>query len=214
MSIFKIAFLLDKSNNWLEKDTKKFVYLYRGKKSFYKIFYDYRKIKNFDIVIVLGNTKIIADDLLRKNKLNVTIHESNLPKNRGFSPIQYQILSNKNLIKFCLIELVKKVDAGDILCEINLKLNGDELYDEIRNLQSKTTFKLINKFLKKYPNFKRKKQKGKSNFLKKRNTNDSKLDISKSIKENFNLLRINNNKDWPTFFNYKGKRYVLKIYKK
>ena len=214
MKIFKIAFLLDKSNNWLESDTKSFIKNYKKIKYLFKIFYDYKKIKKFDIVILLGFTKIIDSKLLKKNKLNITIHESSLPRNKGFSPIQYQILENKNIIDICLIELKNKVDSGDILKKSKIYFKGNELYDEIRLIQSKKTFQLISKFLNDFPNFNRKKQIGKSNFLKKRYPRDSKLNIHKTIKENFNLLRVNNNNEWPSFFEYRKSKYIIKIYKK
>ena len=213
MKIYKIAFLLDKSNNWLEKDTKDFIKFYKKKYSF-KIFYEYKKIKKFDIVICLGNTTILKSKLLNNNKLNITVHESNLPKDKGFSPVQYQIIKDKNIIHICLIELDKKVDSGDILESSKIFFKGNELYDEIRNLQSKKTFQLIKKFVDKYPNFKRKKQIGKSNFLKRRYPKDSELNINKTIKENFNLLRISNNKEWPSFFKFRGTTYIIKLYKK
>ena len=64
-----------------------------------------------------------------------------------------------------------------------------------------------------YPNYKRQKQIGEETFYPKRAKKDSELDISKSIEENFNLLRIGNNEDWPSFFHYRGKKYILKIFK-
>ena len=214
MKIFKIAFLLDKSNNWLKKDTENFIKNYKKTKYLFKIFYDYKKIKKFDVVILLGFTKIINAKLLNKNKLNITVHESSLPKNKGFSPLQYQILKNKNIIDVCLIELKNKVDSGDILETSKIYFKGNELYDEIRYLQSKKTFQIITKFLKKYPSLTRKKQTGKSNFLKKRFPKDSELNINKTIRENFNLMRINNNNEWPSFFYYRENKYILKIFKK
>ena len=39
----------------------------------------------------------------------------------------------------------------------------------------------------------------------------SHLDLS-AIKDNFNLLRIGNNEAWPSFFIYKGNKYIIKIY--
>ena len=73
--------------------------------------------------------------------------------------------------------------------------------------------KIIKKFLKEYPNIKSKKQTGKSTFFKKRNKLSSEINILKSIKSQFNLLRIVNNEKWPAFFKYKGKKFYLKIYK-
>ena len=72
---------------------------------------------------------------------------------------------------------------------------------------------MIKKFMKIYPKFKTIKQKGRSNFLRKRSKKDSELNINKSIKEQFNLMRIANNEEWPLFFKYKNKTYFLKITK-
>jgi len=214
MNKIKVAFLLDKSNNWLETDTKDFIKNLKKSKYQFKIYFRYKDIRNYAIVILLGYTKIIKSDLLINNKINLTVHESNLPENRGFSPIQYQILNKKNTITTCLIRLRKEVDSGEIYEKSKIKFHGGELYDEIRTKQSKNTFNLVSNFLKKYPkNRKTLQKKGKSNFLKKRKPKDSELNICKSIKDNFNVLRISNNDSWPAFFNYKNRKYIIKIFR-
>jgi methionyl-tRNA formyltransferase len=214
MKKIKVAILLDKSNNWIESDAKHFVKNIKNSRFKFKFFYEYKKIKNYSIVFLLGFTKIIKSELLKRNSLNLTVHESDLPKNKGFAPIQYQILNNQNIIKTCLIGLSDRVDSGEIYEKSTIKFKGTELYDEIRNKQSSNTFYLISRFLKKYPKNYKIKQKGKSNFLKKRHPHDSELNINKSIKDNFNLLRISNNKSWPAFFIYKGQKFVINIFKK
>lgn len=213
MKKIKVAILIDKSNNWIEKYAQNFVKKFKTSRFKFKFFYNYKNIKKYSIVFVLGYTKIIEPKLLKNNILNLTVHESDLPKNKGFSPIQYQILNNQNSIKTCLIDLSDKVDSGEIYAKKTIKFDGTELYDEIRKKQSANTFYLISSFLRNYPIINRIKQKGKSNFLKKRYPRDSKLDINKSIKKNFNILRISNNKLWPAFFIYKGKKFILNIFK-
>ena len=42
---------------------------------------------------------------------------------------------------------------------------------------------------------------------------DTYLDTNKTIKEQFNLLRISDNKRYPARFKIEGKDYILKIYK-
>ena len=95
----------------------------------------------------------------------------------------------------------------------NIIFNGSELYDEIRYKQFKITEKLIFDFIKKYPKIKLNAQKGKETFFKRRDKNDSELNINQTIKSQFNLLRINNNEKWPTFFKIKNNKYILKVYK-
>ena len=86
---------------------------------------------------------------------------------------------------------------------------GYELNNDIRKIQGETTLYLVKNFLKDYPKNKLKKisQKGKSTYFKRRNLNDSQLDINKSIKSQFNLLRIVDNEKYPAFFKYKSKKY-------
>ena len=57
-------------------------------------------------------------------------------------------LENKKNIVFSMININNKIDSGPIAMTGKLKLSGLELYDEIRFLQAKKTFEMIEKFLK------------------------------------------------------------------
>jgi hypothetical protein len=57
------------------------------------------------------------------------------------------------------------------------------------------------------------KQAGEPTTYPRRRAFDSRLDSEKSIAEQFDLLRIVNNDDYPAFFELNGKRYVLRIEK-
>ena len=134
-----------------------------------------------------------------------------LPEGRGFAPVQWQILEGKADIPVCLLEISDKVDAGNIFDKLILSLDGTELYEEIRKKQAMITFELIARFLESYPNFNFQTQKGKPTFYRRRNPSDSQLDLDKTIRDQFNLLRICNNEDWPAFFELGGVRYKIKI---
>ena len=92
-----------------------------------------------------------------------------------------------------------------------LSLDGSELYSEIRKKQAMITFELILRFLERYPNVNFEVQQGKPTFYRRRNPSDSQLDLDKTIRDQFNLLRICNNKDWPAYFEFHGVRYTIKI---
>ena len=208
---FKVAFLFDKNNDWIFNFYKKYnLYL----DNFLILdFFDYEEIEDFDIVFILGYTRILPTQFLQKNRLNLVVHESDLPKGKGFSPIQWQLLEGKSEIKITLIEATSEVDSGDIFLQKNLIFQGTELYEEIREIQAKGTFSIIYEFLENYPNIKPKKQVGTESFYPRRTKDDGELDISKTIEENFNLMRIGNNQSWPSFFYYKGNKFIIKIYK-
>ena len=209
---FTVTFLLDKSNLWFEKKLKNFDFRLNNKYIF-KISKNPNTIKNQNIVFPLSYTKILPKIFLEKNELVLVSHTSKLPKDKGFAPLQYQILRNKSKIYKSLIKATEKIDAGPIYFQKSFKLNGKELCDELRDIQGIQRLKIIKKFLIKYPNIKPKKQKGKGNFNKRRYSKDSQLDINKTIKQQFNHLRINDNERYPSFFYYKGQKFVVKIFK-
>ena len=208
----KVAYLLDNTNDWIKKYIKKSQLLNKSKKFYSKMFTNYKNIKNYDIVFVLGYTRILSPIFLKKNKLNLVVHASNLPRGKGFSPIQWQILKNKKRISFCLFKAEKKLDSGEIYEKHSLLFKGTELYDRIRYMQAKATIQIISSFLKKYPKLVSRKQKGQSTFYRRRTYKDSKLNINKSIKKLFNQMRIANNQDWPAYFIYRKKKYIIKIF--
>ena len=72
---------------------------------------------------------------------------------------------------------------------------------------------LIEKYILSYPNIKGKEQQGKSTFYKRRTPKDSELNINKSIDEQFNLLRIVDNHNYPAYFIKNNVKYILKIEK-
>lgn len=209
---YKVTFLLDKSNLWIEKKLRNFDFKLNTKYIF-KISKNQNNISNQDIVFPLSYTKILPEIFLKKNKLVLIAHPSKLPKDMGFAPLQYQILKNKKNFYMTIIGASKKVDTGPIYFQKSFKLKGTELSDEIRDIQGNQVLKIIKKLLIKYPNIKSKKQVGKSNFNKRRYPKDSQLNINKTIKEQFNHLRINDNKLYPSYFIFKDCKYIIKIFK-
>ena len=56
-------------------------------------------------------------------------------------------------------------------------------------------------------------QKQIGNYTKKKYPSDSELNINFSIKKLFNQMRIANNDEWPSFFYFKNKKFIIKIFK-
>ena len=166
-----------------------------------------------DICFYLSYGKIVEKKILKKFKNNLVIHASDLPKGKGWSPLTWQIIEGKNTIPVSLIEADEKVDSGVIYKQKWYKLNGYELLPQLRSIQSKINNELCIWFVKNYPNclLKARKQLGKSTIYNRRYAHDSKLDINLSIKDQFNLLRVVDNKDYPAYFELGGNIYNLKI---
>lgn len=181
----------------------------------YHVNYIYNKedITEGDIACFLSCERIIPNEYLKLNKHNLVVHESDLPKGKGWSPLTWLILEGKNRIPITLIEANEKIDSGDIYFKDYIELNGSELLGEIKHLQGMKTNELILKFIEQYPNISKLKQEGEETFYRKRTKDDSCLDINKTIEEQFNLLRVVDNQRYPAFFFKNGEKYFIKIYK-
>lgn len=167
---------------------------------------------SYDIVFILSYHRIIEKKYLDKNKHNIVIHASELPKGKGWAPMFWQILEGKSKIIFSMFEASLGVDDGDIYMKDILNLTGYELNQELRYKQANLIIEMCLKFYISYNQYKvTSKQEGYESFYEKRTLKDSELDINKSIDTQFNLLRIVDNEDYPAFFEKDGKKYILKI---
>lgn len=168
-----------------------------------------------DFAFYLGCGQVIPPEILKKNKHNLVIHESDLPKGRGWSPLTWQILEGKNQIPIVLFEAMAKVDSGPVYMKRELKFKDGELIGEIRKQQAEVTFDMCLAFLEKYPSILKEAQvqDGKESFYRRRSSEDSRLDLDKTIQAQFNLLRVVDNKRYPAFFELNGERYVVTIEK-
>ena len=213
----KIQILIN-DNSWAlnyRKDLKK--KLKRFSKKIFITNNHKKLISNYDVNIIFSYFKIIEKKFLQRSKFNLIPHESDLPKGRGMSPLSWQLLENKNLITFSLLEASQKMDAGKVYYKKKVAVKKDILFDEIKHLQYLQNINLVIKFLNYLNKYKKapksKVQSGKPIFYRLRQKKDSKLNISKSIKSQFNLMRISDFKNYPSFFILNNKKYIIKIFK-
>jgi len=174
---------------------------------------NHEEVNEGDVCFFLGCTKIANATLLEKNKHNLVVHESSLPLGKGFAPVAWQILENKKNISVCLIEAADDVDSGDIWLTDVIELDGTELSNEWRKKQGEISISLALSFVYKYESLKVQKQEGNSSFYRRRNSEDSEISADSSLAEQFNLLRVVDNENYPAFFYHKGQKYILKITK-
>jgi len=212
MKKYKISILIDKANSWPHPYVKKLAVKLSARNHIVNIFNTYTKLKKADFLFIVGYTKKIPPEYLKLHKHNLIVHESGLPQGRGFAPLFWQVLEGKNKIPIVLFDATAKIDAGPVFMKDKIILSEGELNNAIRDKQGKKTVELLTKFVDNYEALKSKAQKGKSSFYRRRTKKDSRLDINKTIAEQFNLLRIVDNECYPAFFNYKGHTYILKIY--
>lgn len=169
-----------------------------------------------DLVFYLGCGQVVSPAILQRNSHNLVVHESSLPKGKGWSPLTWQILEGLNDIPITLFEATEHVDSGVIYMRDIMHFKGTELVNELRDVQARTSIRMCHEFLKRYPNIVVQgiKQQGESTYYARRRPEDSRLDPDKTLREQFNLLRVVDNEWYPAFFELAGERYILKIEKK
>ena len=64
--MIKVAFLFDKKNNWISNYVPESIFKLESFKFYF--FFDPTKIKSFEIVFVLGYTKILDESFINNNK--------------------------------------------------------------------------------------------------------------------------------------------------
>lgn len=110
-----------------------------------------QKIINFnpDLVLFYGWSWIIEEDLLVRFKC-LMLHPSPLPKYRGGSPIQNQIISGEVKSKVSIFIMNNAMDAGDLVGQSNYSLEGslDSIFERIISRGTALTLDIIDNGLK------------------------------------------------------------------
>lgn len=215
MSVFdKVCIVTDK-NSWFLQYGKELVQQIVDKCEIEALFFtNHRKLpSDTEVVFLLSYFSIVSKKFIKKFKHVLVVHESDLPKGKGWAPFFWQIIEGKNEIPVVLFEASQDIDSGPVWLKDSIKLEGHELHDELRLKQAETTKRLCINFLNNYSKIRPKAQVGQESNYSKRSLEDSNLDPNKTIHEQFDLLRTVNNKEFPAYFEFNGHKYVLRIYK-
>ena len=177
--------------------------------------HDKQDLRPGDFCFYLSCGQIIPAGILSQYRHNLVVHESDLPKGKGWSPLSWQILEGKNKIPVTLFEAAMKVDSGRIYVQEWLEFEGHELIDELRTAQAGATRNLCKRFVSEYPGIltKAHEQVGEESFYPRRKRADSRLNTNQSIVGQFTLLRIVDNERYPAFFENEGHEYMITIRK-
>jgi methionyl-tRNA formyltransferase len=209
----KIQILTDKKS-WFYKNQDKVPAKFKKLTKKKLISNHYNLKKNYDLTFIISYYKIIPKKFLSYSKYNLVIHESDLPNGRGMSPLYWQILEGKKKIVFTLFECSEKMDEGKYYIKKTFYFEPTLLYEEIKEKQLKSAFKMIELFIERYSkkkNIKSFNQKGKVSYFSRIPSSLSELNVNKSIKSQINIIRTRDNKNFPSYFIYKKRKYTIKI---
>ena len=195
-------------NTWLIKWVEKYqnnhqISLVRSK----------HELNGGDILFLISCSALIAKQDREKFNKTLVIHASDLPKGRGWSPHIWEIIHGANEITLSLLEAVDEVDSGDIWKKIKVNIPKTALYNMINALIFDAELELMDFAVANFNTIKPQKQNDDINptYWPKRKPKDSEIDVSKSIAEQIDLIRVCDPNRFPAFFYRDGKKFILKI---
>lgn len=166
-----------------------------------------------DFLFLVSCHEIIRRPVRDLYKFTLVLHASELPKGRGMSPLVWQVLGGASLFTVTLLNAEDALDSGHIWQQITFNLEGHELQDEIHAALFNAEMQLMTWAIHNCFHARPRTQNGEASFYRKRTPEDSRLDPSKSIEDQFDLLRICDPERYPAFFDLRGKRYKIQITK-
>jgi len=174
-----------------------------------------KHVQGGDMLFLVSCTEIVPEEIFRQYEKSFVLHASDLPKGRGWSPHIWQILEGVSRITLSMIEVSKNVDFGRVWFKQNLLIPRHAIWNEINDILFSAEIDLIRYAVENFELLENEEQDQtiSPTFYRKRTPNDSELDISKSIEEQFDLLRVCDPIRYPAYFEIRGHRYTLKLEK-
>jgi methionyl-tRNA formyltransferase len=170
-----------------------------------------------DIAIVAGFPYIFNKKSLHAPKFGIiNCHAGILPKYRGGSPLNWQIINGEKKFGITVLKMSEQIDAGMIIKEKKFPLKKSYDINHLHKIVNNYFPKLVLDSLKKIKHGKKfKKQKLSKSYFRQRNKKDSLIKF-----ENLSFQNIKNyiralKKPFPEpFFVYQGKNQIIKDIKK
>ncbi len=162
-----------------------------------------------DLLFLISCHEIVPATVRGRYRKCLVIHASDLPKGRGWSPWVWQILEGHNTLTVTLLEADDVVDSGPIWHKVQVVLEGHELAEEIHARLFDAELSLMDYAVRHFHTVTPTPQTGEPTHYRRRTPEDCRLDVHRSIAEQFDLLRIADPARYPAFFDYRGHRYYV-----
>ena len=165
----------------LEKELQYEFLIFRSKNEFKKT-----QLISFkpDMILFYGWSWIIESDLIENYKC-IMLHPSPLPKYRGGSPIQNQIINNEQKSAVTLFIMDSGIDTGPIIAqkEYSLKGNLNQILNRIKKIGFLLTKMIINDGLNPIPQ-----DDSLSTYYNRRKPEESEISVEEIINESSEYL--------------------------
>lgn len=169
----------------------------------------------YELIFCTSYTKLIPAEYLNYPKYGVFInHSTDLPKGRGWAPIQWSVLHGLDHVTITLFKAVddKEPDTGPWVYKSQYTIEDFDtlqtLYQKDRLISTQLFQRLISDI--ECDTLEFHEQVGPPTHHKKRTQNDAELDANKPLIDLWDHIRICDNAAYPAFFKINGHKVFLR----
>ena len=150
------------------------------------------KRKNIDFILCIKWRYMISEELINETKYGgFVIHDSLLPKYRGFAPLNWAIIKDETEVGATFFKIADEMDAGPIISQKKLFINENEYISTIEKKMVSIYREIIYENISKIRNENKffPQNEEEATYCCMRRPEDSKIEWTKSAKEIHNFVR-------------------------
>ena len=171
------------------------------------------KMFNPDLCIVMGWYYIISSDNLDAVPGGfIGVHNSLLPKHRGFAPVVWTMIAGDDEAGFSVFSFDKGMDTGDIWYQGRVKIDNDDYIADVNSKLDKEISIFFSNNLTKILDGSLKPCKQSAigiSYGSKRTADDGRIDWSMNAKKIYDFIRAQSRPYPGAFTSYKGEKYII-----
>lgn len=145
------------------------------------------------LIIVMGWRTLIPKEVINIAPLGaIALHESLLPKYRGFAPVNWAIINGENKTGVTLFFLSEGIDNGEIIAQKTIRISHQDTAWNVYEKTSSASIELLRKFLpllKKGKAPRKKQVEEQASYTCARIPDDGLIDWTDSTNNIYNLIR-------------------------
>jgi methionyl-tRNA formyltransferase len=168
-----------------------------------------------DILFLISCSELIPQDVRSLYIATLTLHASDLPVGRGWSPHIWSIIEGSTEVTLSLIEAVDKVDTGRVWRKVKFEVPQHCLWNEINSKLFQKEIELLDFAVANFSKIEPIPQNLLINptYYPRRSPLDSEINPSKDIESQFNKMRTCDPDRFPAFFLLHGHKYKIVLEK-
>ena len=178
-----------------------------------QLHFDLDALRGGDILFLISCSVLISSEIRQRYGHTLVLHASDLPKGRGWSPHIWEIIAGADAIVLSMLEAEDAVDTGAIWAKLNLNIPKTALFDEINAILFDGETRLMSKAIEMISNGEAAtpQDEGRASYWPKRTPADGKIDVDRSLADQFDALRVADPDRYPAFFEHRGARFEISL---